>query len=44
MRSELRTSLVIVAREGNATPSRDAVPDRVVVEVVDEEDQRCRRL
>jgi hypothetical protein len=44
MRSELRFSLVIVAQEGNATPSRDAVPDRVAVEVVDEEDRRCRRL
>jgi hypothetical protein len=44
MRSELRSSLVIVAQEGNATPSRDAVPDRVAVEVVDEEGRRCRRL
>jgi hypothetical protein len=44
MRSELRSSLVIVAQEGNATPSRDAVPDRVAVEVVDEKDRRCRRL
>ena len=40
MRSELRSSLVIVAQEGNATPSRDAVPGWVAVEVVYEEDQR----
>jgi hypothetical protein len=44
MRSELRSSLVIVALDGNATPSIGVVTGQVVGVVVAERIKRCQRL